>query len=84
MLWEGDYDIQLKNRVSKSHMRNSNEMIFVSKLLSDKTKQVIFTHLSENNNTPESVLSIMQEVRSASIGMDFAMKLWHQNKVWEV
>ena len=81
LLWEGDYDIQLKNRVSKSHMRNSNAMIFVSKLLSDKTKQVIFTHLSENNNTPESVLSIMKEVRDASIGMNFAMKLWHQNNI---
>lgn len=55
MLWKGNYPYPLKKRIasSKGHLSNLEASRFVMKHYENGYKNVMFCHLSENNNTPE-------------------------------
>lgn len=59
MLLNGRYPKWLKKRVYSDvgHLSNESCSLYLSKLIGDKTKNIILAHLSEENNTPEIALS---------------------------
>lgn len=59
MLLNGRYPKWLKKRVYSDvgHLSNESCSLYLSKLIGDKTKNIILAHLSEENNTPELALS---------------------------
>lgn len=64
MLLNGPYPEYLINRVisDKGHLSNNQTGIYLSKLIGDKTKYVILTHLSEKNNTIDLALNTVDKV----------------------
>jgi phosphoribosyl 1,2-cyclic phosphodiesterase len=58
MLENGPYPYFLKQRVisDRGHLSNMQTSKYLKKVIGDKTKKIIFIHLSETNNTPEKVV----------------------------
>jgi phosphoribosyl 1,2-cyclic phosphodiesterase len=58
MLMNGRYPHHLKRRIlsDKGHLSNEDTCKYLSKYIGDKTLGIIFTHLSENNNSYERVI----------------------------
>lgn len=65
MLREGPYPYYLQQRVigDKGHLSNTQASNYLSKLIGDNTKKIIFAHISEKNNTPEKVIETFNEVK---------------------
>ena len=58
MLENGPYPYFLKQRVisDRGHLSNMQTSKYLKKVIGSRTKNIIFIHLSEKNNTPELVL----------------------------
>lgn len=58
MLMEGSYPYYLKQRIlgDKGHLSNKDCAYYLSQFATDKTKQVVLAHLSEENNDPDKAL----------------------------
>lgn len=63
MLLNGPYPKWLKDRVMgpKGHLSNKDSSIYLAKLVGDKTKKIILTHLSHKNNTEEKAIETIKE-----------------------
>jgi phosphoribosyl 1,2-cyclic phosphodiesterase len=59
MLMNGKYPHHLKRRIlsDKGHLSNVDTQRYLDKYIGDKTKTVMFVHLSENNNSEEKLLA---------------------------
>ncbi len=59
MLKEGSYPAFLKHRIASSigHLSNQQSAEALAKIVTKNTKHVLLAHLSENNNTPHTALS---------------------------
>lgn len=53
-LWDGPYAYSLKERISSrgGHLSNQQTGELLSKVVSERTKSIVLTHLSEQNNQP--------------------------------
>lgn len=58
MLMNGRYPHYLKQRIlsDKGHLSNEASSYYLSKVIGDKTKYIVLSHLSEENNTEEKAL----------------------------
>jgi phosphoribosyl 1,2-cyclic phosphodiesterase len=58
MLENGPYPYFLKQRVisDRGHLSNDQTSKYLKRVIGSKTKNIIFIHLSENNNIPEKVI----------------------------
>ncbi len=58
MLMNGKYPHYLKQRIlsDKGHLSNEASSYYLSKVIGDKTKYIVLSHLSEENNTEEKAL----------------------------
>jgi phosphoribosyl 1,2-cyclic phosphodiesterase len=63
MLINGPYPKMLKDRIlgPKGHLSNKDSSVYLAKLIGDKTKRIVLTHLSSHNNTDELALSTIKE-----------------------
>lgn len=63
MLMEGKYPPHLKERIisDKGHLSNKMTAKYLSTIIGDKTKTVILTHLSEDNNNEELAFNTTKE-----------------------
>ena len=63
MLKNGPYPYFLQQRVvgDKGHLSNEQASNYLCKFIGDKTKKVVFAHLSEKNNTEEKVIEKFNE-----------------------
>ena len=63
MLINGPYPKMLKDRIlgPKGHLSNKDSSVYLAKLIGDKTKKIVLTHLSSHNNTDELALSTIKE-----------------------
>ena len=63
MLMHGRYPKWLKARVSSDvgHLSNESSAFYLTKLIGEKTKEIILAHLSEENNTPELALETLNK-----------------------
>ncbi len=61
MLWHGPYPLHLKRRVvsHRGHLSNDQARELVSRVAGPRLEQIIFGHLSAQNNTPEKVLGAL-------------------------
>lgn len=64
MLMNGPYPKWLKDRVGgdEGHLSNHDASIYLSKLIGNKTKNVILMHLSQHNNTEENALTTFYSI----------------------
>ncbi len=60
MLMNGKYPYHLKQRIlgDKGHLSNKDSAYYLSQFTTDKTRQVILAHLSEENNNPDKALEM--------------------------
>lgn len=58
MLREGPYPYYLQQRVvgDKGHLSNKQASDYLCKFIGDRTKQIIFAHISEHNNCDEKLI----------------------------
>lgn len=58
MLMNGSYPYHLKQRIlgDKGHLSNKDCAYYLSQFTTDKTKEVVLAHLSEENNDPDKAL----------------------------
>lgn len=63
MLMDGPYPYYLQQRVrgDKGHLSNKQASDYLCKFIGDKTKKIIFVHISKHNNTEEKVLETFNE-----------------------
>lgn len=63
MLMNGHYQQWLKKRILSSygHLSNKDSAFYLSKLIGDKTKEIVLMHLSNSNNTEEKALETIRE-----------------------
>ena len=63
MLKNGPYPYFLQQRVvgDKGHLSNAQASSYLCDFIGDKTKKIVFAHLSEKNNTPEKVVETFNE-----------------------
>lgn len=64
MLLNGPYPKWLKDRVMGpyGHLSNKDSSIYLAKLIGEKTKKIVLTHLSQHNNTEEKALETIKEI----------------------
>lgn len=64
MLMYGDYPFSLKKRIAsdKGHMSNDYAAQCAIKLIENNTKNIMLSHLSNNNNTPEIAYKTVESV----------------------
>ena len=64
MLRNGKYPYHLKQRIrsDRGHISNEDTCKYLKKLIGDKTKYILLAHLSEENNTPETVEKRVEEL----------------------
>ena len=64
MLINGKYPKWLKDRVvgPYGHLSNKDASIYLTKIIGDKTKQIVLMHLSHHNNTEELALNTIYEI----------------------
>ena len=67
LLQNGPYPYFLKKRVAgiNGHLSNRQAAVFLAKIATEKTKAVIFSHLSQVNNTEEIMKKELKEELSA-------------------
>ena len=77
MLYESKRPEHLKNRIlsDKGHLSNSDSSYYLANLIGDKTKEIVFSHLSEECNTPELVLDTFKNVSLKILGYAPNVKL---------
>ena len=63
MLMDGPYPYYLQQRVrsDKGHLSNNQASKYLCQFIGDKTKKIIFAHVSEHNNTDEKILTTFKE-----------------------
>lgn len=63
MLKEGPYPYHLQQRVlsDKGHLSNDQASKYLCKFIGKNTKQIVFAHISEKNNTEEKVLETFKK-----------------------
>lgn len=63
MLREGPYPYHLQQRVisDKGHLSNDQASKYLCKFIGKNTKQIVFAHISEKNNTEEKVLETFKK-----------------------
>lgn len=63
MLLNGPYPEYLIRRVigPKGHLSNKDTALYLTKLIGEKTKEIVLLHLSEKNNTEEKTLETIAE-----------------------
>ena len=63
MLREGPYPYYLQQRVlsDKGHLSNKQASNYLCKFIGNKTKKIVFAHISEHNNTEEKVIETFNE-----------------------
>ena len=49
-------------RSDRGHISNEDTCKYLKKLIGDKTKYILLAHLSEENNTPETVEKRVEEL----------------------
>ncbi len=66
MLWEGNYPWFLKRRIASSqgHLSNRQAFELLERFSSDHLKYVFLSHISKENNTPETALNEIQPLKS--------------------
>lgn len=86
MLKNGPYPEPLKNRVISDygHLSNNQTGFYLSKLITDKTKHVLLTHLSEKNNTVTKALNTVKTTLKEENKLCKSIKCALQNEVSEV
>ncbi|MCR4962294.1 MAG: MBL fold metallo-hydrolase [Firmicutes bacterium] len=65
MLYQGPYPYFLKKRIlgDRGHLSNRQAGVALRRLIGENTKYVVLTHLSQNNNTPETAYrEVMDEL----------------------
>lgn len=64
MLWNTNRPHLLKRRIlsDKGHMSNTQSATYLTKLVGDKTKEIILAHLSEEANSPEVCLKTHKKI----------------------
>ena len=62
MLKEGKYPYHLQQRIlsDKGHLSNKDSAYYLSKFVSDKTREIILIHLSEENNDPKIAVETLK------------------------
>lgn len=63
MLMDGPYPYYLQQRVrgDKGHLSNKQASDYLCKFIGDKTKKIVFAHISEHNNSYEKVIETFNE-----------------------
>ena len=63
LLMNGPYPKWLRNRILSDygHLSNKDASIYLSKLIGNKTKQIVLMHLSQKNNTEELALETIAD-----------------------
>lgn len=63
MLMDGPYPYYLQQRVrsDKGHLSNNQASKYLCQFIGDKTKKIVFAHVSEHNNTDEKILTTFKE-----------------------
>lgn len=66
MLREGDYPVELKQRIRSEygHLSNSDSGKLAAKLVADGTTRIILGHLSQENNTPQTAADTVTDILS--------------------
>lgn len=64
MLLTGKYPVHLKQRIISSygHLSNEDTYNYLQQMISEKTKNIILTHLSTKNNNPEIIEKIYRKI----------------------
>lgn len=83
MLMNGNYPHYLKQRIlsDKGHLSNEACSYYLSKIIGEKTKYIVLSHLSEENNTEEKAL---EELNNKVINDNIIKLVAKQNKALEV
>lgn len=86
MLTHGPYPVWLQKRVlsDEGHLSNKFAGIYLSKLIGEKTKQILLLHLSEKNNTEECALQTVKDSLSMHDLNDIKIKCAKPNETSEV
>ena len=68
MLMNGKYPYHLKQRIygDKGHLSNKDSAYYLTQFTTEKTKEVILAHLSEENNLPEKALETFYQTYEKS------------------
>ena len=63
MLMEGKYPYYLKQRIlsDKGHLSNKDSAYYLSKFIGKNTREIVLSHLSHENNTPDIALNTLKE-----------------------
>lgn len=66
MLMEGKYPYHIKQRIlgDRGHLSNKDSSYYLSKFIGEKTKKIILSHLSQDNNTPSLAIETLKETLS--------------------
>ena len=73
MLMATNRPMMLKRRIlsTKGHLSNEQSATYMTKLVGDKTKEIILAHLSEEANAPEVAIETYKKVfKDANISLD--------------
>ena len=72
LLQHGPYPVWLKKRVlsDDGHLSNKAAAFYLTKLIGDKTKEIVLIHLSETNNMEEIALETINNT-FMEYGIDF-------------
>jgi len=73
MLMATNRPMMLKRRIlsTKGHLSNEQSATYMTKLIGDKTKEIILAHLSEEANAPEVAIETYKKVfKDANISLD--------------
>ncbi len=86
MLMYGNYPFNLKRRIAsdKGHMSNDYAAQCAIKLIENNTKNIMLSHLSNNNNTPEIAYKTIEDVLSKNdikIGRDIKLSVANRYEV---
>lgn len=86
MIREGPYPYYLQQRVigDKGHLSNKQASGYLCEFIGDNTKQIIFAHISEHNNTEDKVIETFnEELKKNNIHFD-NIKIAKQNECTEL
>ena len=86
MLRHGPYPEWLQRRVlsDEGHLSNKFTGIYLSKMIGDKTKNIILLHLSEKNNTEDIALTTVNEYLNNFNSHNFTIKAAKHDEISEV
>ena len=86
MLMYGDYPFSLKKRIAsdKGHMSNDYAAEYAVKLIENNTKNIMLSHLSNNNNTPEIAYKTIESIlikNGINVGKDVKLSVANRYEV---